>query len=175
MRDDEEITNDDYAAEIGDPKLIRELYIKDHFLRIAKEIFNDNDCVNSLVMCISQYWDDEAGDAVHIKFIPASFASCFSSWRDLFDRTKNEAIKKCGLDIREGYISMYGSFFQKYDIPYLDNNEGMIQAFGPFCKEGSSQEDSHFDCYTPYAIAIRDEKSPNGIKLNTFDKFLPWM
>ena len=174
MQDDEE-TNDNYADEIGDPKQIRESYIEDHFLRIAKKTFDENECVNSLVMCVSQYWDDEASDALHIKFIPASFASCFSSWQDLFDRRKNKAITKCGLDIRKDYISMYDSFWGKYDIPYLDNNEGMIQAFGPFCKEGSSQEDSHFDCYTPYAIAIRDEKSTNGIKLNTFDKFLPWM
>lgn len=158
-----------------DLKQIRESYINEHFLRIAKEMFNDNEHINSLVMCVSQYWDDEASDAVHVRFIPSSFTSSFSSWSDLFDQDKNVAIIKYSLDVTRGYISKYGSFWDKYKIPYLDNDENMIQAFGPFCKEGSSQEDDHFDCYTPYAIAIRDEKSPNGIKLKTFDKFLPWI
>jgi len=157
-------------------KQVRESYINNHFLRIGKEIFNDYEHINSLVMCIAQYWDDKAYDAVHIRYIPASFTSIFPSWSDLFDQDKNIAIAKYRLGITRDYIAMYSSFWNKYKLPYLiDNDENIIRAFGPFCKEGSSQDDSHLECYTPYAIAIKDEKSPNGIKLKIFEKFLPWM
>lgn len=173
MYEDEEIAPE-YSPD--DLKKFRDDYINNHFLKSAKNIFNDHEDVNSIVLCLAQYWDDEASDAVHAKLIPSSFTSSFSSWEDLFDPKKNIVLKSKKLEITKSYISKYSPFFtEKYELPYLDNDETMIQAFGSFCKEGSSQEDDHFDCFTPYAIAIRDENYPNGIKLKTFEKFLPWI
>jgi hypothetical protein len=156
-------------------KKYRDDYINNIFLPIAKAMFKSHRQINSLVMCIAQYFNDEADDAVHVKLIPASFKSSFKHWQDLFDSRKNTVISHFKLDITKYCISNDDDFFEKYELPFLDNTEKMINAFGPFCKKGFTNCHDHIDSYSPYALAIRDKNYTNGIKIKTFDKFLLYM
>ncbi|HET9993120.1 MAG TPA: hypothetical protein VFQ65_31510 [Kofleriaceae bacterium] len=129
---------------------IRDRYLE-HFRATAREIFAKKAELRSVVLSVSQYWDDEADDAVH-EWIVASERELplwphlcdrgFRGGEDPVENVPGELCTRCAdvLDDR-GWLEWWH-----------DNGEA-IAAFEAFCHEAGSQNDPASYNALPAAIA----------------------
>lgn len=120
---------------------------------------------NSITMCVAQYWDDEANDAVHDLMVmsvhpgPAWPHECGDRWSATDDGESDEACDYCQHDL--------GGLAGWHD------NGWVIRPFEPFCREGATQNDDPGDAYLPYAVARRTER---GVAIEVVGKPVrPWL
>ena len=118
-------------------------YVEKHFKRDSR--------IQSAILIIAQYWDDEADDAVHANVL-FSKAEC-PNW------PLNRDINILNRD-----SSYFGLDFDPYEIqdtniewlPWSDNSGATISAFELFCTEDGTQHDDEDLTYKPYAWAYRN-------------------
>jgi len=133
---------------------LRDLIFNEWFIPVAKQILIEDKNVESVYVSCSQYWDDEADDACHVKFFPSSQKD--TSWENLFSESNSFYEKEDNY----GYLSCASYNVKKQIVGnyYLDNDPFFITEISPFCKE-ASQEDNYEDSYQPLIIVSRDENS----------------
>ncbi|MBD2452184.1 hypothetical protein H6G76_34795 [Nostoc sp. FACHB-152] len=148
---------------------LREQILDLLILPTIKADFGQDNKLQSAVMVVAQFWDDEASDAVHHIIL----------YSDL--KTPNiETIIRSYDDIYEGmgaYLSSREYFLEvKIDEEtsyWWDANRQAIPAFAAFCQEGSHQCMDISEAYTPYAIFRRQNED---IEVEIVGKMLrPWL
>ncbi|MFT3698696.1 MAG: hypothetical protein QM831_36455 [Kofleriaceae bacterium] len=126
------------------------------FKKTADELFAKSD-YQSVLLAVSQYWADEAGDAVHSTVVASKRSHpvwphmCSeSTYDDNMQGTPGEACSSCGGD----------------DISWLnwwDDNGEAVLAFEPWCHEAGSQEEPEYKNSLPCLIARR---TPQGAEVS---------
>lgn len=118
------------------------------FAEHAKKMFDAQPSRRSVLLVISQYWDDQADDEVH--------GRCYASTRetpvwphecDGSERYKplldGEECNWCG---EGGYDAFQMGFYGGYE-------DAMVVAFEQLCRESANQNMDHNEAYVPFAIA----------------------
>jgi uncharacterized protein (TIGR02996 family) len=130
--------------------------LEEDFIPHAAEIFAKHPEIRSQMLCVAQYWADEADDAVHANIVYSKRDT--PRWphvcgdRSFSDDEEEEEAQReppVPIDERCSYCGDFGW------VPWDDNNAA-IPAFEAFCREDSSQEGEVAETYLPYAIAHRD-------------------
>jgi len=129
---------------------VRDEYLA-HFRDTARAIFAKRPELRSIVLGASQYWNDEADDAVH-EWIVASERDvplwphvCDGGWHDEdnpIERVSGEVCESCGGLLDEpGYLTWW------------HDNSTAVEAFEPYCHESGSQGRPDWYNALPAAIA----------------------
>ncbi len=136
---------------------IMEEYIKPRL----KACFDRYPQLQSATMLVAQYWADNADDEVHHRVIFSVLET-----PDLEAVFKADEFSLCDPINLPGFQYMYEMYDawlavdeaniqneEMYD--WGDDNDIAIAAFAAFCKEGSHQDMSMAEAYSPYAILRR--------------------
>ncbi len=147
---------------------LRRRFLEEYFRPLIERMFEKEPRLDGVMLCFAQYWNDNAGDAVHHWIVP------------LVDRslTLNEAVTLRNAPFTFTYKTSLGAetvtgvtypprpekdaeeeLFGRYASGVWVNNL-YITAFASFTREGSNQEMDWQDAYLPYALFVRE---PNGI------------
>jgi hypothetical protein len=119
-----------------------------NFRLFARSIFADHVDVQSVMVCIAQYWNDEADDAIHSMVLtshrrtPVWPHHCIHGdpWSLELDQTFGDLGNCC----QEFYAQSLPDYF-----PFPQRGR-VIPAFEPYCSE-----EHHEDGFRPYAVARR--------------------
>lgn len=122
--------------------------VLDNFRLFARYIFANHVDVQSVMVCIAQYWNDEADDAIHSMVMtshrrtPVWPHHCIHDdpWSLELDQTFGDLGNCC----QEFYAQSLPDYF-----PFPERG-GVIPAFEPYCSE-----EHHEDGFRPYAVARR--------------------
>lgn len=158
----------------------RKKMLEDHVRPYVKKKFDKYPDLNSAVLYLSQFWSDEATDAVHYEF---SY-----SLHQTPDITAYMAIRQERAEAAERHWKETGSYDEdreredellgwlmggidaantlgldpnkmEYDWDYIkswDSNYEVIPHFAAFTSEGSHQEMAFHEAYVPFAIFRKD-------------------
>ena len=132
--------------------------------RIAQrvgQVFEQHPQLRSAVMLVAQYWNDEAQDAVHGKFIFSMLAvPDLKAVQEAWDRG-NEDSETINLPAGMDYLSTHDELGYTVTSPDWDDNGDAIALFAAFTKEGCDQCMSPVESGAPYAVFRR---SPTGVE-----------
>ena len=118
-------------------------YALERFRTLAREQLGNP--WTSITLCVAQYWDDQANDAVH-NLIVGSMDAVGWPHRCDYDRppVRHDACSNCGT---------------LPDLPGWHDDDRSIAAFAPWCREGANQDMEPSEAYLPVAIARLHEGS----------------
>lgn len=130
---------DGYCMSPGQTDVARRQYLRKHLLPLIAEHFQTFPLLQSAMLCVAQYWADEADDAVHGELIVSELFEpnlAAASWGNDEEETPdanvpNTLIKR---DYRQG-----GSTVDLYRAGW-DDNSGAIPLWAAFAPEEGSQE-----------------------------------
>lgn len=155
---------------------IRDKIIKEIVIPTIKDTFDKYNKLKSSTLMLSQFWCDEADDAVHADLIFSQLEE-----PDLISAEKFELKNKHDTVNLPSYTkeNKYGGYYCNFDINKnnnwnkWDDNGEAITAFACFCKEYCHQEMVLFEAYTPYAVF---KKKGNELEMKIIgEKFRPWL
>jgi len=137
----------------------RDLYLKTAIFPVLSQVVCERPWIKSIGMLVAQYWDDEAADAVHAKWVCSQLdtpdlVSFFMGNGD--DGDDGERIDVANLPEGEPdhwevvYRSASGRFRDAYRM--WDSNNRTIPLFAAYCTEDASQDSDTIDAYRPYCI-----------------------
>jgi uncharacterized protein (TIGR02996 family) len=135
------------------PEVQRAQSIDRVLLPLAHAAFKAHPEINSVILAVAQYWNDEADDAVHAevhyskRHTPIWPHECPGPDRRGDRATLADFCHWCGGEI-PGHPDNPGW------IPW-DDNGSAIPAFETYCREGCHQDMSRGEAYLPYAVARR--------------------
>jgi uncharacterized protein (TIGR02996 family) len=139
---------------LGDsPSAMRDEAIRDILLPIADAVFAARKDVNSVILAVAQYWNDEADDAVHEtihysrRHTPIWPHECAHFAEEPTEPSSADFCRWCGGQM-PGHPSNLGW------VPW-DDNGSAITAFEAYCREGCDQNMSTVEAYLPYAVVRR--------------------
>ena len=175
----------DYLYSKEEAAELREAIVQDFVKPIVRKAFEKYPQLNSAMLLVAQYWDDNAYDEVHHQIF---FSVLEMLDIDAASKTESTYLDPVNLPGLPGQSSIYSLCIdevegeleqdQKYLFSWLENswwNEKMtpVPAFAAFCKEGSHQEMEIDEAYAPYAILHRQR---GEIKVEVIGKMLrPWL
>lgn len=154
-------------------KELKKILMDEYFVPVAKKMMENDGEMNSVIVAVSQHYSDGANDEPHLSFVPSSEYN--PTWDSAFDNKINSMITKYhenyGDNEEEDFkFEPYYAYSNierkilgntKYDIIY---SEKFIRFIEKFCKEGSSQEDSIYDAYSPFIIVRREKNGTFSIR-----------
>jgi hypothetical protein len=108
---------------------------------------------NSVLMCVAQYWNDEANDAVHCELIASTRLT--PTWAFDIDDDDEGRTPTNAAPIEDARISTWNLEESVGNFP-IDNNSTAVRPFQALCREGSSQESNYADAYLPAYVFRRD-------------------
>lgn len=116
---------------------------------VAQRTFKEHRALNSIALLVAQYWDDEADDAVHGRFLCSELETpdveaALRAYDDDYDDTDYVNLPSF---TRAGRPEIY---------PKWNANGAGIPAFAAYCTEGGDQCSPARDNYSLYAIFYRD-------------------
>lgn len=118
--------------------------ILDDCKKAIRQTFKKYKPLRSIGLLVAQYWDDEADDAVHGRFI----------YSELETPDTNAALAT-GQSRDRDHVNL-PSFTKKRSPPYLpspwDSNGASIPAFAAYCTEGGDQNGEALDNYSLVAV-----------------------
>lgn len=118
------------------------------------EAFASHACLQSITLCVAQYWNDEASDAVHGRLLCSVLPEL-----DFDAVVHSRAAPKSW---RTGDpINLPGfSTEQRRSLPTFPrgwpSNTNAIAAFAAYCREGGSQHHNFEENYRPILVFLRD-------------------
>ena len=155
---------------------LREEIVENYVNLVVKMAFDKYPQLNSAMLLVAQYWDDEADDAVHeiLFFSVLGTIDIETVWKN---ECKADPVNLPGLPRQlEILFSVREEFYKEESLwqeHYWDDNGKAIPAFAAFCKEGCHQLMSFSEAYTPYAILRRKGEE---IEVEVIGKMLrPWL
>ncbi|MBM4777021.1 MAG: TIGR02996 domain-containing protein [Archangiaceae bacterium] len=150
------------------PFALRQWSIEHEVRPHLAKVFEKKPEIQSVLMCVGQYWADEADDAVHSHLVFSSRPTprwpheCEDTY--LETRGDGDLCSSCA----------WGSD-EELEFTWLswDSNGSAIRAWQALCIEGASQEESPNDSYTPVLLARRTE---DGFSLDVVGPVMrPWL
>jgi hypothetical protein len=140
----------------GEAEMGRRLYVRERLLPVVSRYFKSHGLLRSAMLCVAQYWADEADDAVHGSLIVSElFEPTLKGVGYAFDKSHvdpnipNTSIKSAqGKRSSRIYLWDTGASF--------DDNGGAIPLWAAFAPEGGSQEYESLDeVYAPAVMFYR--------------------
>jgi uncharacterized protein (TIGR02996 family) len=143
-----------YCMSPGEAELARREYLRTKLLPLVTRYFKTYERLQSAMLCVAQYWADEADDAVHGMLVVS----------ELFEPTLEgvDAEDESGGDpnlpntfIKKKYGEGSSSRVSIWDAGW-DDNSGAIPLWAAFASEAGHQEYDHDDeVYTPAVMFYR--------------------
>ena len=152
---------------------LREKIISSAIIPIINLYFSKYTQLQSAMLLLAQYWDDEAIDAVHYRLILSVLPTPVSTID--YDCYDPDPVNLPGLPSLD---EIYDSLIE--DLDKLESGEACwqdngntIPTFAAYCKEGSHQEMDCLEAYTPYAVFRRNQEE---IEIEVVGEMLrPWL
>ncbi len=141
-----------YCLSPGETDIARRKYIRDDLLPVVSQHFQTYQLLRSAMLCVAQYWADEANDAVHGKLVVS----------ELFEPTLKEVqgygpapdpnVPNTRIEKEYGGV---GSTINLWDTGW-DANTGAIPLWAAFAPEAGTQEYENLDeAYAPAVMFYR--------------------
>jgi uncharacterized protein (TIGR02996 family) len=146
-----------YSMSPGEAELARRQYIRTRLLPRVTQFFETYPRLQSAMLCVAQYWDDEANDAVHGRLVVSElFEPTLQGvhWRDETRSDPNVP----NTDIESEYgrsgsaISLWNDALEG---ARWDENRGGIPLWAAFAHEEGNQEMSIEEAYSPAVMFYR--------------------
>jgi hypothetical protein len=150
---------------------LRSKIISSEIVPTIKVIFEKYTQLQSAMLLVAQYWDDEADDAVHYAMIYSVLPTPARGMESLY------APDPINLPELPSLYEIYGSIenfciYKGWEYSWEDN-ENAVPIFAAYCKEGCHQGMGHLETYSPYAVFRRKEKE---IEIEIVGNMLrPWL
>jgi len=132
------------------PFVLRQWSLEHEVRPTVEEVFAERPAVQSILLCVAQYWADEADDAVHGHLVFSSRATPRWPHRcdDTYEGTRGDGdlCSSCAWDSTPEGLTTWVSW---------DDNGVAIRAWQALCAEGASQEDDPNTVYSPVVLARR--------------------
>jgi uncharacterized protein (TIGR02996 family) len=144
-----------YAMSTGQAEMARRQYIRKELLPVVLDFFQKYEGLRSAMLCVAQYWSDEATDAVHGNLIVSELFEPKMEGVQSYADESDPDINLPNLKIKIGYH--WGSVISLWDakIPWDDNHDA-IPLWAAFAPEGADQGyDKLSDAYSPAAMFYR--------------------
>ncbi len=156
---------------------LREKIISADIVPQIKLAFSKYPQLQSAMLLVAQYWDDEADDAVHshVIFSVLPTPALGVELVDTDDYDDYDPVNLPGLpSLDEIDYSLYEDFDKIESGEYCWNDNGnAVPTFAAYCKEGSHQNMDYLEAYTPYAVFRRKEEA---IEIEVVGEMLrPWL
>jgi uncharacterized protein (TIGR02996 family) len=145
---------DGYAQSKGQAEMARRVMIRERLLPVVMRLFASHPTLQSAVLCVAQYWADEANDAVHPMLIVSEHLTPIIQGIHDYDtwvRDPNIPNTKLKQQYSENtsVIELYNSGFG------WDDNNRAIPLWSAYAPEGGSQEADDLDAYAPAVMFYR--------------------
>lgn len=159
------------AAELAalDEKRLR--YIKSTVMRGVRNVFFDHPEIHSATLLVSQYWDDEAADAVHATVVfsvldTPNLDAHFDAqiWDEESNEWGTDTVNLAGLEL---------DFWSYWEGLHWDDNNEAIPLFAAFCVPGSQDRSSLENC-RPFCVFRRDGDDEISIEV-VGTRYRPWL
>jgi uncharacterized protein (TIGR02996 family) len=147
---------EDYCMSPGEAEMSRRQYLRTHLFPVVSQYFATYERLQSAMLCVAQYWADEADDAVHGRLIVSElFEPTLEGvgWNDdesgVDPNVPNTPINS---DYGESSsaVSLYGAGAE------WDDNSGAIPLWAAFAPEEGSQEYERLsEVYAPAVMFYR--------------------
>ena len=155
---------------------LREKIVSCEIVPTIKVVFDKYPQIQSAMLVVAQYWNDEANDAVHYQMIfsvlpKPTFGVDIGGIEDYYD---GDPINLPGLpSLYEIYNSIEDfCVFEGEEYPWEENGNA-VPTFAAYCKEGCHQDMDNLEAYTPYAVFRRKE---GAIETEVVGEMLrPWL
>jgi hypothetical protein len=139
---------------------LREKIINTEIVPIVKLAFGKYPQLQSAMLSVAQYWNDEAADAVHyhMNFSVLSTPALGVELVEDDDYMDRDLVNLPGLPaLYEIETSLWEDLrnLERGEDRWNDNGNAIF-AFAAYCKEGCHQEMDYSEAYTPYAVFRRD-------------------
>jgi uncharacterized protein (TIGR02996 family) len=126
-----------YLMSPGDSDVARRRFVRANLLPLVSQYFQTYKLLQSAMLCVAQYWDDEANDAVHGKLVVS----------ELFEPTLEGVVAddEPGRDPNVPNTHIESEFGESSSVIYLwnktdwDDNYGAIPLWAAFAPENGSQ------------------------------------
>jgi uncharacterized protein (TIGR02996 family) len=142
-----------YCMSPGEAEMARRQYIRMHLLPVVSQYFQTYERLQSAMLCVAQYWADEADDAVHGTLIVSElFEPTLEAvtWDDESRPDPNLPNTRI-----QGEFGLSGSAVGLWRTPW-DDNYGAIPLWAAFAPEEGSQEyESLSEVYAPAVMFYR--------------------
>lgn len=145
---------------------LREAMLRDHVEPLIQSMFDRHTRLQSAMLLVAQYWNDEAEDAVHYELIYSERETPDVEAATDLDRQDdvNFAIPPSEAtwdELRDAFIDGW------------HENTDAIPLFAAFTREAGDQERDVTENYEPYALFRR---TPQGLTTEVVGKMLrPWL
>lgn len=139
---------------------LREAIVKNYVKPIVKKTFENYYQLNSAMLLVAQYWDDEAHDAVHNRlfFSVLRTPDIKAIFRfEFYEDSINLPELPSHSEIKCWARDQLNNKKAKTRVYWEENGEA-IPAFAAFCKEGCHQLMRTSEAYTPYAVFRRQRE-----------------
>lgn len=143
-----------YCMSPGEAEISRRQYVRTQLLPVVSQYFTTYERLQSAMLCVAQYWADEADDAVHARLIVSEL---FEPTLDGVGWCENESPIDPNLpntriesdsDESSSSVSLYGTSW--------DDNSGAIPLWAAFAPEEGSQEYQYLsEAYAPAVMFYR--------------------
>jgi uncharacterized protein (TIGR02996 family) len=148
-----------YCMSPGEAEMARRQYLRTHLLPVVSRYFTTYERLRSAMLCVAQYWADEANDAVHAELIVSElFEPTLEgvSWEVSWDEDGPHADP----NLPNTYIKrQYGKGSSSnvwLSATEWDDNNGAIPLWAAFAPEGGSQEyEALSEAYAPAVMFYR--------------------
>ena len=143
-----------YCMSPGEVEMARRQYLRTHLLPVVSRYFATYERLQSAMLCVAQYWADEADDAVHGTLVVS----------ELFEPTLEGVVwgnDEPGADPNVPNTRVktdYGDSSSAVSIweAHWDDNTRAIPLWAAFAPEGGSQEYGQLsECYAPAVMFYR--------------------
>jgi uncharacterized protein (TIGR02996 family) len=147
---------DGYCMSPGEAEMARHQYLRTELLPVVTRYFNTYERLQSAMLCVAQYWDDEADDAVHGQLIVSElFEPVLEGVNEYGEESAADAnlpTTRIKAQYGEGSSSMVGLWEAGAN---WDDNYGAIPLWAAFAPEGGNQNADLSENYTPAVMFYR--------------------
>ncbi|OWK40482.1 TIGR02996 domain-containing protein [Fimbriiglobus ruber] len=150
---------DGYCMSPGEADMARRHYLRNHLLPTVRGYFNAHERLRSAMLCVAQYWDDQASDAVHGILVVSELVEPTLEGVARFNFVPGNDPNIPNTQIQSGRTYGGGSRstidLDFSEIQWLENTDA-IPLWAAFAPEGGNQEYEKFgDAYSPAVMFYR--------------------
>lgn len=146
-----------YCMSRGQAEMGRRRYIRDHLLPFVQGYFDKYELLQSAMLVVAQYWDDEAGDAVHGNLIVSELP--MPKLKGAASHSPSDESKRIDPNVPntriEDRFGFTGSVVDLWNVGW-DENQGSIPLWAAFSPEGAHQDQCDVsESHAPAALFYR--------------------
>jgi uncharacterized protein (TIGR02996 family) len=148
--------DDGYCMSRGETEMARRQHIREHLLPVVLQYFQTYERLQSAMLCVAQYWNDEANDAVHGYLVVSElFEPTLQGVEPWLDDESSADPNLPNTRIESEYGNGSSSVADLWGA-HWDDNHGAIPLWAAFAPEGGSQNYDHFsEAYAPAVLFFR--------------------